>query len=403
MKNQNKGAYRFDHRGILLFTWALLLGASTASAADNAALVSVTVTNGTPFNPRTIFNQTWTIQNTGTSNWTAGSSGYTLQLSSWDALGAVPGGPNSSSIYVPYAVTGGAYGRYVVPGAQCSFTMTFIAPEASGSYTDTFQLHNASGAVVGPPFTVQISVKKSGSTNQYDRARAVSYANNYAGYIASDGYFWTNGSSYYHYGTNVGVPTNLIGDDCAHFCSCCIGSESHQRGAGLNIPSRVSPTYGEPGAGRLVNTCLIAPGYAEEVFSLSQLEPGDLIGWNWEGDDNIADLDHVTIYLGNGVLASHAASHLDVSATSWYQDEEPDWEWHLIHIFDAPTINFTKSGGKMVLSWGTNWTGYTLQASTALAGAPWTNVSGTPSKIGALNYLTNTTSQKTLYYRLMMP
>ena len=40
------------------------------------------------------------------------------------------------------------------------------------------------------------SIMKAGSTNQYDRGRAISYANNYAGYVNSDGYFWTNGSDY---------------------------------------------------------------------------------------------------------------------------------------------------------------------------------------------------------------
>jgi cell wall-associated NlpC family hydrolase len=68
---------------------------------------------------------------------------------------------------------------------------------------------------------------------------------------------------------------------------------------------------------------------------LSDLSPGDLIGWNWEGDTNIEDLDHVTLYLGNGVLASHAESALDVSATTFFQDGAPDWVWHLIHIFDS--------------------------------------------------------------------
>ena len=74
--------------------------------------------------------------------------------------------------------------------------MTFIAPETAGTVTDNFQLNNASSVFFGPTNTVQIVVLPAGSTNQYDRARAVSYANNYSGYVNSDGYFWTNGSSY---------------------------------------------------------------------------------------------------------------------------------------------------------------------------------------------------------------
>jgi len=50
--------------------------------------------------------------------------------------------------------------------------------------------------------------------------------NNYAGYVSSDGYFWTNGSGYGYFGALAPVPTSPIGDDCAHFVSCCIGSQA---------------------------------------------------------------------------------------------------------------------------------------------------------------------------------
>ena len=89
----------------------------------------------------------------------------------------------------------------------------------------------------GPKVGVQIVVQQAGPSGQFDRAKAVSYANNYAAYVCSDGYFWTNSSDFGYYGTGVftPVPTSPIGDDCAHFVSCCIGSESHQKGGGLYI------------------------------------------------------------------------------------------------------------------------------------------------------------------------
>src|ERR1035438_6510516 len=65
---------------------------------------------------------------------------------------------------------------------------------------------------------------------------------------------------------------------------------------------------------------------------------GDVVGWNWEGDTNILNLDHVTFYVGNGLLASHAASALDVSANTWYQSGTPGCVRHLVHILDGPTI-----------------------------------------------------------------
>lgn len=388
---------------VLLACLALqLAGGAALAQTDNAQLISVSVPPGTSVMPRTKFTQTWTIKNTGTTTWSPGQSGYTLNLVGADSLGAVPLSVNTHASWYTVAANIGS-GASVAPGAQATFTLSFIAPEAAGSVTDTFQLNSASNSFFGPQFAVQINVMAAGSTNQYDRARVVAYANKYAGFVVSDGYFWTNGSSYANFGVHAAVPTAYLGDDCAHFVSCCIGSQAAERGGGLKIPSRVPPTYGEPGAGRLVNTCLIAAGYAKEVFSLNDLSPGDVIGWNWEGDTNIANLDHVTLYLGNGLLASHAESALDVSATTFFQDSLPDWRWHLIHIFDAPTIASQQAGNNLVLSWGTNWTGYALYSSPSLAtNATWTKVTKTPAVVGASNVLTNAMSGGSLFYRLQM-
>jgi hypothetical protein len=389
--------------------FALMVAAAfcgeSALAGDSNAVVSMTIASNAVIAPRTIFTQTWTLQNTGTTTWTATANGYTLNMISWDTMGAIELYTNSvAKRFDPTAIIGS--GKSIPPGGTATFSMMFIAPEAAGTYTDTFQLNSASSVYFGPQIKVQIVVPHAGSTLQYDRSRAVSYANNYAGYICSDGYFWTNGSGFGNYGTNVGVPTSFLGDDCAHFVSCCIGSESHQRGAGLYIPSRVPPTYGEPSAPRIVNTVLIGGGYAKEVSSLSQMMPGDVIGWNWEGDTDIADLDHVTFYLGNGLLASHAESCLDCSATTFFQSGEPHWVWHLIHIFDAPTLNVSFSNKNMVMSWTTNWSNYQLQTATSLnSNATWTTVTAVPRKIGNTCYFTNSLNRlgNAAYYRLMMP
>jgi hypothetical protein len=389
--------------GLLMISGVLLMGNFDALAAgDGAQLISVSVQAGTQVMPRTMFTQTWTIQNTGATTWSPGELGYTLNLVGTDSLGAVPFSTNTiATAYLPCAYI--SSGQSVPPGGQASFNMSFIAPETAGSISDTFQMSSASGASFGPEVSVQIVVAQAGSTNQYDRAKAVSYANNYAGYVCSDGYFWTNGSDYYHFGAGAPVPTAELGDDCAHFISSCIGSQSNRWGGGLDIPSRVPPTYGEPGVARLVNTCLLGPGYATEVFSLSSLSPGDLIAWNWEGDTNIADLDHATLYLGNGLLASHSESVLDVDP-AWFQDSLPDWRWHLIHIFDAPTITPSVAGNNLVLSWGTNWTGYVLYSAASLsAGATWNQVTNSTVVVGALNMVTNTMTQGAMFYRLVLP
>jgi len=390
-------------RHVLVFCLAALIVQDRAMAGDNAELISVTITNGAQVMPRTVFTQTWTMQNTGTTTWSPTFNGYTMNIVGVDSMGAAP--PSAKPFASHTLSTFIGSGASIPPGGQATFTMSFVAPETPGAVTDVFRLNNASGVFFGPTNAFQIVVVKAGSTNQYDRARAVSYANTYSGFVNSDGYFWTNGSSYGTYTPLSPAPSSGLGDDCAHFVSCCIGSEPHARGGGLVIPSRVPPTYGEPGAGHLVNTTLIAPGYAEEVFSLADMAPGDLVGWNWEGDADVANLDHVTLYLGNGLLASHSASCQDVSAETWYQSSESKAVRHLIHIFDAPTMTSAIVGKNLVLSWGTNWSGYSLySATTAGPGAAWTKVSKTPTVVGRLKMLTNQMpSSGALFYLLRMP
>jgi len=390
------------HLCVVLSCLALLIGSFPAVASvDNAAFVSNSIPDSASVMPRTMFTQTWTFLNTGTSTWTPGQHGYTLNMVGKDSLGALPNFTNAvSTRYLPSAIINS--GQSIVPGGHASYTMTFIAPETPGLFTDMFQLNGTTN--FGPQVTVQVMVQSAGSTNQYDRSKVISYANNYAGYVCSDGYFWTNGSGYANFGAGAPVPTAYLGDDCAHFVSCCIGSQAAQRGGGMAIPGRVPPTYGEPGAAKLVQTVLIGGGYATEVNSLSEMSPGDVVGWNWEGDTNMANLDHVTLYMGNGLLASHAISALDVSANTFFQSSEPNFVRHLIHIFDVPTILLTNAGDKLMLSWGTNWTGYGLYSSTSLLpDATWNKVTNKPVAVGKSLVVTNTMGLDSQFYRLVMP
>ncbi|MGC8913316.1 MAG: glucosaminidase domain-containing protein [Thermoplasmata archaeon] len=143
-----------------------------------------------------------------------------------------------------------------------------------------------------------------GGSGTYDRQGAYNYAAKYWDKVVSDGYFWYGSGSYewLPQGTSVRYRS---GYDCAHFVSSCIGSEPHQKGGGLNVPSRVPPTYGEPGAGRLGNW-LVTSGAAVDRSSVSQLEVGDVIVYDWGGD---GIWDHVALYLGEGKVAAHTTSH----------------------------------------------------------------------------------------------
>lgn len=395
--------------GIVFFCFWTVLATSNSFAADGGTFLSASITNGTPVAPRSIFTQTWTFQNTGTTTWTPGPNGYTLNLVSLDSLGAIPLDTNISAgtYHFPRAAING--GKSVGPGGTASFSMDFITPELSGSYTDSFQLNGTNW--FGPTVTVQVAVMPGGNTNVFDRSRTISYANNYAAYVCSDGYFWTNTDypDFGFYGTGVftPVPTGAgidggIGDDCAHFVSCCIGNEPHVRGGGMNIPSRTSPTYGEPSATDIVVDRLLDPGYAVEVSSLSQLEPGDVIGWNWEGDTNVNDLDHVTLYEGNNLTASHAISAEDVGPT-YFQSTSSTWVWHLIHILDFPTLWSKRSGTSTTFTWTTNWNNYALYSASSVAG-PWSKISTKPTITGVTNKLTLTMpASGSAFYRLEMP
>lgn len=395
------------HIGAVLLSFGAVGANHNCFAQENGALLSQSITNGTSVVPRSLFTQTWTFQNTGTTTWTAGPNGCTLDLVSLDSLGAIPLDTNvdGGTYHFPRAAINS--GKSVGPGGMATFSMDFIAPEAAGSYTDSFQLNGANW--FGPTVTVQVAVKSGGNTNVFDRSRAVSFANNYAAYYCPDGYFWTNGGNWSTDSpdTFTPVPTGPgvdggIGDDCAHFVSYCIGNGPYVRGGGINIPSRATPTYGEPGAAKLVNNCLLNVGYAVEVTSLSKLEPGDVIGWNWEGNTNVGVLDHVTLYEGNNLTASHAISAEDVGPT-YFQSTSPNWVWHLIHILDYPTLWTTRSGTTTTFSWTTNWNRYSLYSAANLNG-PWSKVSKTPTVTGDTNKLTLTMpSSGSAYYRLEMP
>jgi Putative amidase domain len=182
----------------------------------------------------------------------------------------------------------------------------------------------------------------------YDRNAAVAYANEYWNKVVSDGSFWINGSTSTYYGAGQPVPVNVlneasgIGDDCAHYVSSVIGSEPHEKGGGLTIPNRAG-TYGEPGAARLDELLVgnSAGGYGtlyqygQLVSSVSQLTPGDVIGYDWDGSGggSMSGIDHTVVYVGNNQVDCHATSHL---GANWSLGGAADY--FFIHI-TLPDVN----------------------------------------------------------------
>ncbi|MSU59576.1 MAG: hypothetical protein EXS35_15655 [Pedosphaera sp.] len=118
--------------------------------ADDAAFVSKTVANGANFNPGQAFSCTFTMNNNGTTTWTAsGGSGYTLNNYS--------GTLTAGTFATPPAAN-------VAPGANASFTVNFTAPAAPGSYTANFQMNSASLVYFGDQVALTINVVSPGPT-----------------------------------------------------------------------------------------------------------------------------------------------------------------------------------------------------------------------------------------------
>gem|GEM_PF-1616015 len=142
------------------------------------------------------------------------------------------------------------------------------------------------------------------ATGGYDGQAAYGYAQEYWDKVCSDGYFFEASYPPSDLGAGNPVPTEC-GLDCAHFVSCCIGSEPHAPGGGLNIPSRTE-AYGEPGAKRLADW-LIESGYAEEKATVGDLAMGDVIVYERDGGY------HAVLYLGGGKIAAHSVSYWQVN------------------------------------------------------------------------------------------
>jgi autotransporter-associated beta strand protein len=197
----------------------------------------------------------------------------------------------------------------------------------------------------------------------YNRDSAVDYAELYANYVCSDGYFWESVGNPVYLGELAPVPTEAqlgdhhVGDDCAHFVSCCIGSEPNVWGGGLFVPNNDHPNnpnvYGDAGAQALTDW-LLHSGTAVEEASVDDLSPGDVITYNWDGNTSLAAVQHVALYLGNGEIAAHSRSHCEVA---WKLSSK--CATHFLHILDGgvtPLTIPTYSAPDVTISGGTTAT-----------------------------------------------
>ena len=156
----------------------------------------------------------------------------------------------------------------------------------------------------------------------YDRLAACQYARDYWDAVCSDGYYFADSQGPTLLEAGAALPMGEEGFDCAHFVSCCIGSEPNGPAGGLDVPSRTL-AYGEPGAQRLVDW-LLGQG-ATPVDRISTMVPGDVVAYD---ADRNGWIDHVALYMGGGLVTAHSLSRY----SEW--NPNPEADIILLHLPD---------------------------------------------------------------------
>ncbi len=119
---------------------------SSAVGCDNSAYLSdVTIPDGTVLTPGATFTKTWSLQNTGSCEWT---TSYSMVFYSGNAMSGV-----TTSLSAAVSV-----------GSSGSVSVEMTSPTTAGSYTGYWRLQNASGTSFGESVYVQIVVSGSTST-----------------------------------------------------------------------------------------------------------------------------------------------------------------------------------------------------------------------------------------------
>jgi len=102
----------------------------------------------------------------------------------------------------------------------------------------------------------------------------------------------------------------------------------------------------------------------------------------------------------NRSLVPSGLSMRRLLVTSDDPDESPYPGGVFINVTNAasgPTLRANVSSGKVVVSWSTNFTGYTLQSAGTLPGSSWLTVSPSPAGVGNQYFVTNTISGRKFF------
>ncbi len=239
---------------------------------------------------------TWSVEVINPDGQSSGQYQFNVQApSAAPSITSVsPSSPTGSSSSQPFYINGANFvsgcnvtlrditaGQTFANRTITSFSSTQIRIDpvfTTAAHTWSVEVINPDGQSSGQ-YQFQVAAA---SPEVYNPQSAVAYARKYANYVCSDGYFWEWSAVCANVGAGQPVPTGAscdgnIGDDCAHFVSCCIGSEPNEAGGSLVVPNTSGTgAYGNPSAHGLTEW-LLGSGGAVEGASVSDLSPGDLI------------------------------------------------------------------------------------------------------------------------------
>jgi hypothetical protein len=124
----------------------------------------------------------------------------------------------------------------------------------------------------------------------------------------------------------------------------------------------------------------------------------------WQRDTPTAGWEQATVNLnsyvgGPAVLSFRFVSDFDTEEEGWYLDDI------LVTMVNGvaarpPALAARFASNRIVISWPTNATGFSLQASETLPAATWLNVPTPPVAVGTNNVVTNNATGRAMFFRL---
>ena len=165
LQKQARGPWRarvMFHSITLLMTF-VISGARSANAADGATLISQTIADGTVMSPGQVFTKTWTLRNSGTTTWTPGGQGHTLNFA-------------AGSDRMDAAATALTLANPIAPNGQVTFSVQLTAPNTPGNYTGNWRMNGANFTDFGPVLSVKIVVSIGGDAYESDGTPATAKA-----------------------------------------------------------------------------------------------------------------------------------------------------------------------------------------------------------------------------------